>query len=231
MLVRSLALALSLATTAVSASAFAAPAPTPSEPSWCNVETFKSFERETTTPYLKRAHTFQVGKLKLVGLGVGASDHRWTRYMAESNSKFQAYEKSCTFYFNDGNPDAITAFNQQYVSSPIFKSPSSGIAQKYEDLISPMIDKNTVNMIGCAQKHGYLAMGCDGMKHRGPSVFAMFLAYSGCSAKSATKIANEVWGNNFVPTNTRESIAQKGFEAGARNPAGRRQLQRLFSAK
>jgi hypothetical protein len=86
-------------------------------------------------------------------------------------------------------------------------------------------------MVECAVDQGYLAVGCDGMKHRGPSVFAMFLAYSGCEAKNAAKIANKIWGLDTVPENTRLGIAKAGYELGNANPAARKALQTVMSAK
>lgn len=199
------------------------------EPSYCKLENFKKLERGNNVPYLDRAHVFQVGQLTLAGLGVGNSDHRYVQSLADQYGEFQAYEKSCTFYFNDGNDEAAKAFNHQYVTSPILKSKK--VAEKYDAVITPLLDQTAVNMVSCAENHRFLAMGCDGMRHRGPSVFAMLLAYSGCTAESATKIANAVWGTNHVPTGTRTAIAQKGFEAGNRNPQGRARLQKLMTNK
>ncbi|RYZ72847.1 MAG: hypothetical protein EOP05_10595 [Proteobacteria bacterium] len=200
-----------------------------SEPRYCTVEAFKKLERGNNIPYLDRAHVFQVGQLTLAGLGVGNSDHRYVQSLADQYGDYQAYEKSCVFYFNKGNDDAIAAFNQQYVTSPILKSKK--VASKYDEVISPLIDQTAVNMLSCAEDHKFIAMGCDGMRHRGPSVFAMLLAYSGCTAENATKIANAVWGTNHVPTGTRTAIAQKGWEAGNRNPAGRARLQKLMTTR
>ena len=200
-----------------------------SEPRYCDVEVFKKLERGNNIPNLDRPHVYQIGQLTLAGLGVGNSDHRYVQSLADQYGDYQAYEKSCVFYFNKGNDEAIKAFNQQYVTTPILKSKK--VATEYEKIISPMLDQNSVNMLSCAVNHNFIAMGCDGMRHRGPSVLAMFLAYSGCSAEHATKIVNAVWGTNHVPTGTRTAIAQKGWEAGNRNPAGRARLQKLMTAQ
>ena len=88
-----------------------------------------------------------------------------------------------------------------------------------------------MSFVSCAIDHGYIAMGCDGMKHRGPSVFAMLLAYSGCSAKNAATIANKLWGLNFVKEATREAIAEKAFEMGQRQPQMRAALRNVLLAQ
>jgi hypothetical protein len=223
MFARSLAAAALIFSSLTSLTALAA------EPSYCSVEAFQKLERGNNVAYLDRAHVYQVGQLTLAGLGVGNSDYRYVRALAEQYGDYQAYEKSCTFYFNKGNEDAEKAFNHQYITSPILKSKK--VAEKYDEVISPLLDKTTVNMLSCAENHRFIAMGCDGMRHRGPSVFAMLLAYSGCTPEHATAIVNKIWGTNHVPTGTRTAIAKTGWEAGNRNPAGRARLQKLMTTK
>lgn len=204
----------------------AAAAKASSEPSYCALENFKKLERGNNMPYLDRAHIFQLGKVTVAGLGVGHSDSRYVEALARQYADIPRSKKSCTFYFNKGNDEAAKAFNHQYVNSPVLRG--KGIADKYESLIAPLLDQTDNNMLECAEDFGFIALGCDGMRHRGPSVFAMLLAYSGCSAASSTVIANEIWGTNHVPTSTRTAIAQKGVEAGKRNPKGSARLRELF---
>lgn len=197
------------------------------EPEWCNPDTFHRYERGNNIPYLEREHVYQIGDLTLVGLAVGESDFRYVQSLADQYTNTRAYEKSCTWYFHEKNEDAAREFNHQYLPSPVLKS--SSLAKEYAKKGVPLILEGDVSFMSCAEDHNYLAMGCHGMRHRGPSMFAMFLAFSGCSAKNATKIANEVWGNNFVFTSTRQAIAKKGWEHGNANPDARRRLQAIMT--
>lgn len=211
----------------LSSQTFAA-TPAAGEPKFCNVERFSELERGNNIPYLDRVHVFQIGKLTLAGLGVGNSDHRYVESLANQYSRYGADEKSCVFYFNDGNEAAEEAFNHVYAPSPVLRGKS--IANKYEALITPLFDDTATSFVSCATKHNFIALGCDGMRHRGPSVFAMLLAYAGCLPESASEIANAVWGTNHVPRSTRLEIARRGYTAGNQNPAARAKLQKLMNA-
>ncbi|MES2963622.1 MAG: hypothetical protein V4760_07000 [Bdellovibrionota bacterium] len=199
------------------------------EPAWCNPDTFSRYERGNNIPYLEREHVYQIGALTLAGLAVGDSDYRYVQSLADQYTNTEAYEKSCTFYFHEKNEDAVKAFNHKYVSNPMLKGTSA--AKEFEQKINPLFLEGNVNFMSCAERHGYVAMGCQGMKHRGPSVFAMFLSFSGCTPEHSTKIANKVWGNNFVLTKTRTAIARKGYELGNAKPAERARLQKLMSTR
>ncbi len=196
------------------------------EPEFCSPDRFVELERGNNIPYLDRVHVFQVGRLTLAGLGVGDSDERYVASLAQQYGSYRAEEKSCVFYFNDGNEAAAAAFNHVYLPSPVLRGKS--IAEKYDQLATPLIDQTPTSFLSCAREHKFIAMGCDGMRHRGPSVFAMLLGYAGCSPESASEIANRVWGTNHVLRTTRKEIALKGYEAGNRNPKGRAELQRLM---
>ncbi|MES2857316.1 MAG: hypothetical protein V4692_15710 [Bdellovibrionota bacterium] len=197
------------------------------EPAYCDPAKFAKLERGNNVPNVQRAHVYQIGSLTLAGLAVGDSDANYVVKLAEQYSKYNSREKSCTWYFNDGNDQAAEMFHQRYVSNPALKSKK--IATEYEAALKGIFSKEETNFVSCATDHKYIAMGCDGMKHRGPSVFAMILAFSGCSAKNATKIANNVWGKNFVSASTREAIAEVGFKAGNADPAGRAALQKIMT--
>ncbi|RYZ82302.1 MAG: hypothetical protein EOP06_21920, partial [Proteobacteria bacterium] len=170
---------------------------------------------------------FKIGNLTLAGLGVGESDFRYVESLANQYSKYEPSERSCVFYFNDGNQDAIEAFNHTYLPSPVLRTKS--IAKVYKERGTPLLDETPVNFLKCAQEHKFVAMGCDGMRHRGPSMFAMLLAYAGCKPENASEIANRIWGTNHVPRSTRAAIAREGFEAGNRNPEGREKIARIMS--
>lgn len=199
------------------------------EPSFCDSKNFVKNEIESNMNGLQRNHAFQLGDLVVVGLAVGKSDVNATKALAQKFSQFSPEEKNCTWYFNDGNQEAQKAFNHRYVSNPSYKGPE--IATEFENVLANSFSNDAVSFMSCLTEHKYLAMGCDGQKHRGPSVFAMFLAYAGCSPKNATAIANQIWGTNGVEVATREAIAAKGKLLGDRNPSLRNQLQVMMGVK
>ena len=68
--------------------------------------------------------------------------------------------------------------------------------------------------LSCLEESKYLAIGCHGMLHRGPSAFAMILAFSGCSPAHSLEIVNHLWGLNGVKYEVRNAIAEAGYELG-----------------
>lgn len=130
-----------------------------------------------------------------------------------------------TWYFNshdnDGDQlDAKTLFHH----IPIKDNPIVNWSSKQ---FIPVRDQLEL-MVETAEKYGYLAMGCDGNKHRGPSVFAMFLSLAGVDPKESTHIANELFGSNFVFSFVRRRIARLGYELGNERPDLRKRLQELI---
>jgi hypothetical protein len=69
------------------------------------------------------------------------------------------------------------------------------------------------------------------MAHRGPTVFGMLLAYSGCSAEHSLEITNQIWGLNGVKRKVRLAIIRKAYELGNTQKESRKRLAELFSAK
>ena len=201
------------------------------EPAWCNPKNFNQYEQTIPTDGLVRAHGYKIGTLTFIGLAVGKSDIESTRRLAENLAGVPVEGvKSCTWYYNDNNPDSIKAFNHQYLPHPYPWSSKTKIADEYSTRLTGVFVNNDTNILECAQTYHYFAMGCHGQKHRGPSAFAYFLGLSGCSAENANKIANNIWGLNTVPSATRKAIAQKGVDLGNANPQVRAAFQALMSA-
>lgn len=198
------------------------------EPAYCKPSVFQSYEVSESTQGLERAHIYRFGNFNLVGLAVGNSETQAVKNFAEKFSHYSSDEKFCTWYFNDGNDAAGEAFRQYPLSNPAFSSEAS-LVKEYSSALDSSFDGGPSNFISCAQKHKYLAMGCDGMKHRGPSVFAMLLSFSGCSPESSVALVEKVWGKNFVGTSKRLALAQKAYEMGSARPESRRALQSIFA--
>lgn len=200
------------------------------EPAYCDSKNFSKFESKyASSANLERLHVFKIGKLTLAGLGVGKSDQMAVESMANDLGSVPKSEKSCTWYFNEGAEDAANSFVHKYVSGPYFWNSKSKIVKEYTSVLKDSFDTEQINMVNCATKYNYLAMGCNSQKHRGPSVFAMFLSYSGCSPKNAVKIANKLWGTNHVPTSTREALAAEAYKWGSAHPKQRAALQEVMT--
>ncbi len=211
-------------------------------PVWNSVEYFKKHELKTNAPKTKRLRSFQIGGLELVGCAVGASD----AYEIAAFSKAPLERKYGTWYLNKGNKVAERIFNHEYMAGPYFgwlpwfpvKSLPNWVPliggevlghKRIVKAYKKRMEKHWEEMVKCAEDFGYVAMGCDGHRHRGPSVFAAFLALSGCDPDTATDIANELWGLNGVPDFTREAIAKIGWDLGNQNPELRARLQKVMS--
>ena len=78
------------------------------EPAFCNPKNFPKYEVPSSAPGLVRAHVFQIGDLVITGLAVGDSDITATQNLADQYSRYQESEKSCTWYFNDGNDVSLS---------------------------------------------------------------------------------------------------------------------------
>lgn len=194
------------------------------EPVFCSTEYFKAHERVTNAPRTKRLHSYQIGKLELNGLAVGGSD----AVEVAAFAKAPASKKHCTWYLNQGNKLAEQIFHHEYMRGPYW----GWLPWEHKKVVksySERMEKHWEPMVQCAVEQNYLAMGCDGHKHRGPSVFAAFLSLAGCNPKTATKIANDIWALNGVPNRTRKAIAELGWNLGNQKPELRAQLQKVMT--
>ena len=201
-----------------------------SQPEWCSVEYFKSHELPTNAPNTKRLRSFKIGKLELSGLALGNDTNaNEVRTLAPLHSK---YSKYCTWYLNKGNKDSEKFFHHEYMRGPYWGwldwlVDITGVVKSYEK----RLERHWEPMVSCAEQYGYVAMGCNGHRHRGPSVFASLLGLSGCDPDTATDIANYLWSLNGVPDHTRERIAKIGYQLGNEKPELRRRLQKVMSGK
>lgn len=191
------------------------------EPNHCTIAYLHQHELSSPSKALERLHLYNFSNHHLAGLAVGDSDTSATKSLALSLDTLD--KKYCTFYFNDGNQLAAELFHYQPIkTNPIFSSSP----KEFEQKVLPLLPQ----MIGCLDE-GYLALGCDGMKHRGPSVFSMLLSVSGCSPERSADLVEYLWSKNFVSHETRVGIARVGFEYGNTHPAIRQTLQRIFKSQ
>jgi hypothetical protein len=198
------------------------------EPSYCDPANFKNLEvKYTSKSKPSNLHVYKIGGLTLAGMAVGNSKLQDVIDLAQTYSSAGAADKYCTWYLNDGNSQASKAFAWHYVPRPT-GSDLKGMGNIYMNALGEDFDQANVSFVSCAVNQGYVGMGCDGMKHRGPSVFAMLLAYSGCSPEHAATIATQIWGNNGVTTEMRAELGRRAI-AGAR-PQFAEMLRKVMEA-
>lgn len=180
--------------------------------------------RLTTAGVIKNARIFYFKSLTLLCAAIGnSSDSRLIQISLRQSSGNDG--KYNTWYFNSGDHDndSIDA-KKEFHWFPVKHNP---IYQWSTKPFKP-ICLELGRMVWTAETFGYLAIGCDGNKHRGPSVFAMFLCLAGYNPKLATQIANQYFGCNFVMPWVRERIARLGWELGNQDPQLRARAARLL---
>lgn len=195
------------------------------EPAYCQPENFFSMkEKRDGGPRARRMRVFQVGDLRLAGYAVGSTEFFQSMQISKWKSNPTRDVGYCTWYFNRGNGPAQMILNHRYVKNPRGLSVEKGVAH-YSKKINRTFFEDPVSMLHCAEEYGYLGMGCNGQKHRGPTVFGMFLAFSGCHPENANRIANKLWGLNDVKRQVRMAIIEEGYRYGNENPEQRQRLQ------
>lgn len=204
-----------------------------SEPAFCDLETFKSKEIPVAADGLERARAFKLGQVTLVGLAVGHSEVEAVKTLANQFSTYRPDEKFCTFYLNDGNSEASEAFNHHNVSNPLWSSPEK-ISTEFSDKLAGIFTTNQNNVLKCLKVHNYAAQGCDGNRHRGPSGYSMILSYAGCKPEHSVAIVDTIWPVSWwqgvVSKEKRLAIAQKAYELGEKDPAGRKEFRSLMES-
>lgn len=196
------------------------------EPAYCNPENF--FKNEISVQNgIWREHTFRMGDVILLGGAIGMSLPNKVTGYAEENSTASIGEKFCTWYYNDGNDIASTLFNHFYVTNPKEVTVVTG-PQEYRETLKDQFAKSNISFLSCIEQHKYLAMGCNGQMHRGPTVFGMLLSFSGCSSKNSLAIVNKLWGQNGVKPEVRQAIIEEGYKLGNEDAEARLRMQKAL---
>lgn len=192
-------------------------------PDFCSLDQFQAKEKRINGSGLTRIHGYQLGSVLMMGLGVGDSS-------ISSVSNLQS-GKACTWYFNDGNSEATRVYNWRYLNKPSSASRVDQYRDEYMGALQWFLDESASPFWGCIQNQKAIAMGCDGMKHRGPTFFAMVLSFLGCSADQSVAIVNDVWGTNGIPVSVRTALSQAALEYGDSHPALRQRALARFTGK
>jgi hypothetical protein len=199
------------------------------EPAFCNPATFKNYEiKHTGSSSPSRLKVYKIGALTVAGMAIGNSKVQDVISVAETYADVKPSENYCTWYLNDGNEEAQKTFVWNYVPRPTGTN-YQDMGNIYMKALGDEFDQNSVSFVSCAVNAGYIGMGCDGMRHRGPSVFAMLLAYAGCSPENAAAVATQIWGNNGIKTQMRAELGKRAAAVRAANPNLAKQLQSLMS--
>ncbi len=197
------------------------------EPGYCTPSEFYKYEINNQYPKVKNVHAFKLGEVTLVGMAVGNSKAEDVIKMAEGIAQVPPSDSYCTWYLNEGDGDAERVFRHVYVPNPRTLSEQESY-EVYGDRLGNEFLTNAHSFVACVEKYNYAGLGCNGQKHRGPTVFGMLLAYSGCTPEHSLEIVNTLWKLNGVPAKNRLSAIKAGYDLGNAETQGREALQKKF---
>ncbi len=222
------------------------------EPAYCDPAAFDEKEftlgtfEELEEIGLVRPHAFHLGKVTLVGVGVGnskaqalvelAQSHTSVPFSLKDQSKADLkVKKYCTWYLNHPKKpldslreNAAKTFNQKDINrSPVLLNEADATAE-FMSVLEGTFDQGPVSFLSCASEQHYIAMGCNEMMHRGPTAFGMLLAFSGCSPAHSLEIVDQAWGLNGVRRKVRLAVIRKAYELGEAHQGSRKRLADLF---
>lgn len=202
---------------------FAASSAFAAAPNFCSVDAIKTKEVRMPTSGLTRLHGYQLGSVLLMGLGVGSSSNEAVQKLPSG--------RQCTWYFNDGDEEATELYNWKDLPKPNSTGDIDELREEYGQALEWILSESSSPFWSCIEERKAVAMGCDGMKHRGPTVFAMMLSFLGCQPADSVAIVNKVWGTNGIPTSNRVALARDAYEYGNANPAKRARALEQFVGK
>jgi len=200
------------------------------EPSYCNPSTFSKFEISppANSSKILNLHVYRLGHVVLAGMAIGKSPTSAMEALAKSYSAKVDQVNYCTWFVGSGNSSAQKAFN--YLPVPnLFTLNINNAASTFMNILGSSFFQDNNNFISCAETDGYLAVGCNEQQHRGPSVFGMILAFSGCTPEHATAIANNIWGLNGIKQEVRLSIVKAAYDYGNANHNDQAKLEQQLS--
>lgn len=211
-------------------------------PDFCRAEvvwgaSLSGFEFEVREG-VSRLMRFQFGNSQLAGLAVGNSDAYSVARVANSFLDGQF----CTWYINQGNPSASTLFHWVYLPKPSsdywlnkeVRELGPGGWEVIKEMYRASFARELPLMLTCLRDYGYLAMGCNGMRERGPTLLGMLFAYAGCTPEEVSDIVNPLWGRGWlmpiVSIQDRNEVLQLSYELGASDyaPQLRNELIKIF---
>jgi hypothetical protein len=187
-------------------------------PTFCSLNNLLDKKIPYSSKGIDRAHIFKIGKISLAGLAVGTSDASAVEKMAQGFGG----RNSCVWYLNKGNKKAQELFSHYPLPYPKENADLS----RFEDFMEEMISSGKFET--CIKEDHFLTLGCNEMKHRGPTAMGMILAFAGCSALEASNIVNGLWGLNGVDESIRLEVINQGVEYRKRYPQLAQDFQGLL---
>lgn len=213
-----------------------------SQPSYCSILHFSKSEIYSfrKNPSLVRARGFKLGQSVLMGVAVGRSNVDELVKLSDAYDQGQdiGSKKYCTWYLHTPTLNPIEFVNsilamQTFNYTPIAKNPkdltaTEAVNEVMQAVKSSFLERDP-SFVSCLVKNKYLAVGCQGMMHRGPTVFGAILAFSGCSPQTSADIANRLWGLNDVAPEVRLAVIEAAYLYGLMNPKVSKELSMVFS--
>lgn len=213
------------------------------DPPYCRIDNYKNAKsrhpradnpikmlKHVKKDGLHRLKVFEIGQVKLAGLAVGDSSKkdRGARVRALSRELSQgggsaAWEskKGCVYYTTEDIKEEVAGvFNEIGIHRP-------NEAPVTEPL--RLTEPHLPQMLSCLQEQRFLALGCNGERHRGPTEFGLMLSIAGCRPEQSLEIVKKFWGS-AISDEVRLGVYRTGYEFGSgRGAETRRELQTLFS--
>lgn len=205
------------------------------EPAYCAPENFSKFEVPSPltgndNAGLLRMHAYRLGSTTLVGLAVGDSKTPSTQKLAQAfGGPNIDQNKYCTWYFARSNKTALASFISHIIQDPFSIQVQDAPRVFMSAIQSSFFEDRNENFISCAQDYHYIAMGCTEQRHRGPTVFGMLLAFSGCKPDHAATIVNTIWGLNTLKPEVRFGGIKAAYDYGSQHPNERSHLAELLT--
>jgi hypothetical protein len=185
----------------------------------------------------KKTRLFELGKTRILTLPICKSgrtpaDLRAIAASAQVGSGQPLAPDACTFNLTEDcedDPRGRPPFSSYSLKKPSKKFNGENGRERREEFfntILPAFKGQGATFLKCARQ-GFIALGCGGMVHRGPTVVGMLLAYSGCRPESALKATRAYWGDD-VNDETRLTLYKMAYDSST--PAERVEMQSLFGA-
>lgn len=197
------------------------------EPTYCEPKNFKQYQIPLKGVSISRLKAFQLGRVVIAGMAIGNTDAVKVKELYQKLKSSEFGDRHCTWYVNKGNNAAEKVFKHHYLPNPSGLDEIEG-PQVYMKEMDAEFSSSPESFVTCADQAGYIGLGCNGQRHRGPTVFGMLLAYSGCSPQNSATIVNELWGLNGVKPEVRKEIIQAAYVKGSQQSDFRQRMQELF---
>jgi len=214
------------------------------EPAYCEPSQFFKTEMDSfkENPKLIRARGFRLGEITLVGLSVGRSEVAEVMSIAKRSDRSQdiSTKNYCTWYLHYPTPNPFYFLNSLYAMpkfnfAPILRNPKDlSPPQAVKEVMGALGDSfsnETPSFLSCLAENKYLALGCQGMMHRGPTAFGAVLSFLGCTPQHSAEIVNALWGLNTVDPQVRLSVLQAAYDYGKALSESQRQSSRGVSTE